>query len=111
MNPYLEKLQAEMEARREISVLEVLFRCYRELHPADSQAIRHQFSQLNRILEKLTLGECDQVWDLACSLCSEHERAGFQEGLCVGVELTRLLSDFRKTPGPFCIDTHSAGLL
>ena len=76
MNPYLEKLQSEVEKRQDISVLEVLCLCYRDLHPADSTAIRGKFSRLNEVLGKLTLQECDQVWDLTCGLCSEHERAG-----------------------------------
>lgn len=91
MNPYLEKLKSELGEGD--LVLEVLYSCYRELHPTDSNAIRQHFSHLNEVLGKLTLRECDQVWDLVCCLCSEHEREGFLEGLHVGTVLITELAE------------------
>lgn len=82
MNPYLEKLKSEFHD--DLPVTEVLYGCYRELHPTDSEVINRSFSQLNDVLSKLTLQECDRVWDLTCALCSEHEREGFLEGIRVG---------------------------
>lgn len=87
MNPYLEKLKAALAGWGDPPVLEVLYGCYRELYPSDSEEIRANFTALNDVLDKLTLKECDQVWDLTCMLCADHEREGFLAGLYVGVEL------------------------
>ena len=96
MNLYFEKLQSELAQREDISVLEALYRCYWELHPTDSETIASHFHRLNDILGKLTLRECDEVWDLVCCLCSDHEQEGFLEGVHVGAEL---VMEMMKTEG------------
>lgn len=93
MNPYWEKLRSELADREDGSVLEALYFYYRESHPTNSETIQKNFSQLNAVLEKLTLQECDQVWDLVCALCGEHEREGFLEGLYVGAGLATELAE------------------
>lgn len=97
MNQYFEKLQSEVAQCGDISVLEVLYDCYRELHPADTEQITSHFENLNDVLSKLTLRECDMVWDLVCSLCSAHEQQGFLEGIRVG---TALAIEAEKTGKP-----------
>jgi len=87
MNPYFKKLQSELAWQEDTSVLELLYWCYRDLHPQDSEAITARFSHLNDILGKLPLKECDAVWDQICGLCIEHEQEGFFEGLRTGVAL------------------------
>ena len=87
MNPYLQKLKSALSEQADIPVMEVLYCCYRELHPTDSETITKNFTHLNDVLGKLTLRECDRVWNLTCALCSEHEREGFLEGVHVGAEL------------------------
>ena len=87
MNPYLEKLCSALSDWNDPPVLEVLYGCYRELYPSDGEEICANFTALNDVLSKLTLKECDQVWDLTCRLCGDHEREGFLAGLHVGVEL------------------------
>ena len=87
MNADFKRLKAELAVPQEYSVLESLYFYYREYHPANSDAIARHFSDLNDVLAKLTLTECDLVWDLVCKLCGEHEREGFLEGLRVGANL------------------------
>ena len=53
----------------------------------DSVEISRQFSSLADILGKLTLKEHDQVWDLTCALCTEHEKKGFLEGVRTGAAM------------------------
>lgn len=101
MNPYLKKLETELAVQQEHTVSESLYFYYREYHPTDSDAIARYFSDLNNVLAKLTLTECDQVWDLVCSLCGEHQREGFLEGFRVGANLiaelrAHLPQDFPK---------------
>ena len=93
MNPYLAKLEAEVSQREDLSVLEALYNHYREYHPVDNAHIRRKFSQLNDILEKLPSREYDQIWDLACTLCSEYEREGFLDGISAGVKLVLELTE------------------
>lgn len=93
MNPYIEKLKTYLtepscnETEDAPSLLELLFNCYREHTPGDTQEIAADFARLNAVLSKLTLQECDQVWDLTCRLCSEHEQAAFFEGFRVAILL------------------------
>ena len=45
------------------------------------------FSQLNEVLDSLTLRDCDRVWDLVCALCSGYEQEGFAAGIRLGAAL------------------------
>ena len=39
----------------------------------------------------MSLREMDKVVDAVCSLCREHERAGFKDGIKVGIRLDQEL--------------------
>lgn len=69
------------------SAMEMLYHYYRTANVVDTKEIRENFFQLDEVLGKLTLKECDKVWDLTCALCSEHEKHGFMEGVRVGASL------------------------
>lgn len=74
-------------------MLDMLYQCYFEQHTMDTEEISRQFSSLADILGKLTLKEHDQVWNLTCALCTEHEKQGFLEGLRMGVALAEELAE------------------
>lgn len=94
MNPYIKLWKtclpknapdcSEEEAK---SLLDMLYYCYRERNPILTQEIRKDFAGLNDILSKLPLRENDQVGNLTCKLCSEHEQAAFFDGFRVAVLL------------------------
>ena len=65
-----------LQPGRTESVLDTLYWSYFDRHPMDSVEISRQFSSLADILGKLTLKEHDQVGDLTCALCTEHEKKG-----------------------------------
>ena len=67
--------------------LEGLYWHYFEEHPIDTEEIKKRFAELAGILDQLTLKEHDRVWDLACALCTEHEKVGFLEGARMGAAL------------------------
>ena len=69
------------------SVLDMLYDSYREQHSVNTEEIGRRFVSLADILNSLPLKEHDQVWDLTCDLCMEHEKNGFLEGLRMGVTL------------------------
>lgn len=100
MNPYIKKLQEQLSqmifdcGEQNInSVLEMLYCYYREQRTTDTEVISADFNRLDSVLSKLTLKEYDQVWDLTCALCSEHEKAAFLEGVRVGASLAAELAE------------------
>ena len=91
MNLYIEAFKAHASGSADtasgISVGKALYGCYRELHPRDNAEISRRFRQLDSLLDRLTLREYDQVWDLTCALCCDHEEAAFLEGIRVGISI------------------------
>ena len=75
------------ESFHEESALEDLYWHYFGEHPLEPQEIRKRFADLAGILNKLPLQEHDQVWNITCALCMEHEKAGFLEGVRLGAAL------------------------
>ena len=69
------------------SALDMIYASYQEAHPVNTEEIGRRFVSLADILNNLPLKEHDQVWDLTCSLCIEHEKNGFLEGIRTGVSL------------------------
>ena len=93
MNPYIEQwkrlVNKNVPGEGDVgSALEMLYDCYREQNPFETQQIKEDFRSLDRILSKLTLQEYDQVWYLTCRLCGEQEQSAFLEGIRVATRLT-----------------------
>ena len=97
MNPYLEKLKANIEANPPNfgdgeSVLTMLYECYNENNPYDNEQIRADFNDLYQQMNGMPLREMDQIVYPVCRLCRDHERAGFIEGIRLGILLAHELS-------------------
>ena len=97
MNPYLEKLKANIEANPPNfgdgeSVLTMLYECYNENNPYDNEQIRVDFHELYQQMNGMPLREMDQIVYPVCRLCRDHERAGFIEGIRLGILLAHELS-------------------
>ena len=97
MNPYLKKLKAHINANPPNfgdgeSVLTMLYECYNENNPYDNEQIRADFSELYQQMNGMPLREMDQIVYPVCRLCRDHERAGFIEGIRLGVLLAHELS-------------------
>jgi hypothetical protein len=75
----------------ELSVLDVLYECYNEMHPYDNTQIKAGFEALYEAMNGMPLREMDQIIDPVCTLCREHERTGFSEGVRIGVQLVQEL--------------------
>ena len=96
MNPYLEKLKANIEANPPNfgdgeSVLTMLYECYNENNPYDNEQIRADFHELYQQMNGMPLREMDNIVYPVCKLCRDHERAGFVEGIRLGVLLAHEL--------------------
>ena len=53
----------------------------------DNAQIKADFNELYKQMNGMTLHEMDQILDPVCSLCRGHQRAGFVEGVKVGIRL------------------------
>ena len=98
MNPYLEKLKTHIHANPPNfgdgeSVLNMIYECYNENNPYDNEQIRADFHELYQQMNGMPLREMDQIIYPVCRLCRDHERAGFVEGIRLGVLLVQELSE------------------
>lgn len=67
----------------------MLFNVYTEFNGFDNQIIREDFNNLYAAMNGKTLREMDQIIYPVCTLCRDHEKTGFQEGVKVGIRLAR----------------------
>ena len=74
------------------SILEVLFDAYNESSGFDNEAIKADFEELYRLLNGKSLKEIEEIIYIVCTLCRDHEKAGFVEGVKVGMSLTNELN-------------------
>ena len=71
------------------SILEVLFDAYNESSGFDNAVIKADFEELYRLMNGKPLKEIDDIIYAVCTLCRDHEKAGFVEGVMVGMSLTK----------------------
>lgn len=75
------------------SVLGILYECHNENHPYDNDQIKADFNELYRRMNGMELREMDKIIYPVCTLCRDHEKAGFVEGVKIGIMLTRELEE------------------
>ena len=69
------------------SILDMLYYRYSECNRLDNAEIKTAFSDLYQQMHRMSLWEMDRIIDVVCTLCREHEKAGFTEGVKVGIQL------------------------
>ena len=74
------------------SILEMLFSYYHECNNTDTDDVKAAFEDLYQRMHDVPLREMDRIIDAVCTLCREHEKAGFVEGMKVGFRLKHELS-------------------
>ena len=74
------------------SVLGALFECHNENNPYDNEQIKKDFNELYIAMNGMPLREMDKIIYTVCTLCRDHERAGFEEGVKVGFRLEQELT-------------------
>ena len=89
MNPIIALLKRHLEEHPPNfndgdSVLTMLYECYNEANPFDSEQIRADFHALYEVMNGKTLREMDEIVYPVCTLCRDHEKTGFLEGVKVG---------------------------
>ena len=98
MNPYFETLKAFIEKHPPSfgdgnSVLEMLYECYNEHNPFDNEQIKAGFHDLYQAMNGMTLQDMDRIIYPLCTLCREHERSGFVEGIKIGIQIVQEISE------------------
>jgi len=92
MNEYVEILKrhvAENPPNDANSILEMLFTYYHECNNTDTDAVKAAFEDLYQRMYSMPLREMVRIVDAVCTLCREHEKAGFAEGVKVGIGLAQ----------------------
>ena len=97
MKQYIEKLKqhiadSPLDFGDADSVLGLLYECYNENHPYDDERIKADFNALYQAMNGMPLREMDRVIYPVCKLCRDHERAGFIEGIKLGMRLEQELT-------------------
>ena len=93
MDEFMNALQAKLSILRPNypdnaeSILEVLFDAYNESAGFDNAAIKADFEELYRLMNGKPLKEIDEIIYAVCTLCRDHEKTGFIEGVKVGMRL------------------------
>lgn len=71
------------------SVLAFLYEAYSEVNRMDDARIKADFNALYQAMNGMSLREMDRILDPVCTLCRDHERAGFMEGIRLGTLLAQ----------------------
>lgn len=98
MNPYIEKLKQHIAEHPSDfgngnSILTLLYEVYNQVNNLDNEQIRDDFNALYQAMNDMTLQEMDRIIYPVCTLCRDHEKAGFVAGVKVGVLLQSELSE------------------
>ena len=73
------------------SVLSLLYEVYSENNRLDDVQTKSDFEELYRRMNGMDLREMDRIIYPVCSLCRDHERTGFVEGIKLGFLLAQEL--------------------
>lgn len=92
MKEYFEMLkehirQHPLELGDADSVLALLYEAYIAVNTTDDDQIKTDFNALYQAMNGMDLKEMDRIIYPVCTLCRDHERAGFIHGVQLGIRL------------------------
>ena len=98
MEKYFEKLRSYIAENppdfgNGDSVLTLLYEAYAESNRMDDGTIKEDFNELYRQMNGMELREMDRIIYPVCTLCRDHQRVGFVEGVKVGMRLREELAE------------------
>ena len=98
MNDYFERLRIHIAENPPDfgdgeSVLTLLYEAYAESNRMDDGIIKEDFNELYRQMNGMELWEMDKIIYPVCTLCRDHQRSGFVEGVKVGIRLREELAE------------------
>ena len=94
MNEYLTALQTHLAAQQSTSqnLLDLLYDAYNDTTGMDNEEIKADFEELYQLMNGKPLQEIDEIIYAVCTLCRDHEKTGFIEGVKVGIGLGQELA-------------------
>ena len=94
MNEYLTALQPHLTTQQSPNqnILDLLFDAYNDTTGMDNEEIKADFERLYQLMNGKPLQEIDEIIYAVCTLCRDHEKAGFIEGVKVGIGLGQELA-------------------
>ena len=94
MNEYLTALQTHLATQQPTNqnLLDLLYDAYNDSTGMDNEAIKADFEELYQLMNGKPLQEIDEIIYAVCTLCRDHEKAGFIEGVKVGIGLGQELA-------------------
>ena len=94
MNEYLTALQTHLNTQQSTdqNILDLLYDAYNDTTGMDNEEIKADFEELYRRMNGKSLKEIDEIIYAVCTLCRDHEKSGFIEGVRVGMNITRELN-------------------
>ena len=81
------------EGMSEIMEADMLYEYYNENNTYDNEQIRADFNELYQQMNGMPLPQMDNIVYPVCRLCRDHEKAGFIEGIRLGVLLAHELTE------------------
>ena len=97
MDEFMTSLQSKLDTlqpnypNNAESVLEVLYDTYNEHSCFENEQIKVDFEELYQRMNGKPLQEMDEIIYAVCTLCRDHEKSGFIEGVKVGIHLAQEL--------------------
>lgn len=94
MNEYLTALQTHLVPQQSTNqnILDLLYDAYNDTTGMDNEEIKADFERLYQLMNGKPLQEVDEIIYAVCTLCRDHEKAGFIEGVKVGIGLGQELA-------------------
>ena len=94
MAEYIQVLETYVSSRKlnlgdGESILSLLCEAYGDANRIDDDQVKANFGELYRLLNGMPLREMDWIINPVCTLCRDHERAGFIHGVQVGIRLAQ----------------------
>lgn len=98
MNIFLETLKTYIEQYPPNygdgeSILTMLYECHNENSSYDNEQIKEDFNELYRLMNGMSLRDMDKIIYPVCTLCRDHERSGFTEGVKIGIKLFKEINN------------------
>ena len=83
MNEYLTALQTHLTTQQSTNqnILDLLYDAYNDTTGMDNEEIKADFERLYQLMNGKPLKEIDEIIYAVCTLCRDHEKAGFVEGI------------------------------
>lgn len=98
MNDYFERLRTHIAENPPDfgdceSVLTLLYEAYADCNKMDDGTIKEDFTELYRQMNGMQLRDMDKIIYPVCTLCRDHQRSGFVNGIRVGIRLREELAE------------------